>query len=81
MELGLQGKRALVTGSTAGIGLAIAIELAREGAVVWVNGRTGARVEQAVRQVEAAAGASSRVAGVVADLATAEGAARAISAA
>ena len=40
MELQLQDKRALVTGSTAGIGFAIAAELAREGARVVVNGRT-----------------------------------------
>jgi NAD(P)-dependent dehydrogenase (short-subunit alcohol dehydrogenase family) len=81
MDLGLQGKRALVTGSTAGIGFATAVELAREGAAVWVNGRTEARVEAAVRQVQAACGASSQVRGVAADLATAEGAARVISAA
>jgi NAD(P)-dependent dehydrogenase (short-subunit alcohol dehydrogenase family) len=39
MDLKLKGKRALVTGSTAGIGAAIAGDLAREGAHVIVNGR------------------------------------------
>ena len=47
MELELKGKRALVTGSTAGIGLAIAQGLAK-GAAVIVNGRTEKRVEQAL---------------------------------
>lgn len=41
MDLGLQGKTAVVTGSTAGIGLAIATALAEEGSTVVVNGRTG----------------------------------------
>jgi NAD(P)-dependent dehydrogenase (short-subunit alcohol dehydrogenase family) len=40
MNLHLKGKRALVTGSTAGIGFAIAAGLAREGVHVLVNGRT-----------------------------------------
>ena len=40
MDLRLDGKLALVTGSTAGIGLAIATALAREGARVIVNGRS-----------------------------------------
>jgi NAD(P)-dependent dehydrogenase (short-subunit alcohol dehydrogenase family) len=40
MDLELKGKIALVTGSTAGIGLAIAKRLAREGAEVIVNGRS-----------------------------------------
>ncbi len=62
-----------MTGSTAGIGLAVAAELAAEGARVVVNGRTRARVEAALRAVrEHAPGAS--VAGVAADLGTAEGA-------
>ena len=39
MDLHLEGKLALVSGSTAGIGLAIAAALAREGARVIVNGR------------------------------------------
>jgi NAD(P)-dependent dehydrogenase (short-subunit alcohol dehydrogenase family) len=40
MDLGLDGKRALITGSTAGIGFATAEAFAREGAHVIVNGRT-----------------------------------------
>ena len=54
MDLELEGKLALVTGSTAGIGLAIASGLAREGARVIVNGRTEARVESARRSLLAA---------------------------
>ena len=72
MDLGLQGKRALVTGSTAGIGLASARLLAAEGAAVVVNGRTDARVSAAVAAVrEAIPGADVR--GVAADLSTAGG--------
>jgi NAD(P)-dependent dehydrogenase (short-subunit alcohol dehydrogenase family) len=74
MDLKLRGKRALVSGSTAGIGLAIAVMLAREGAAVLVNGRTKQRVDAAVQAVrEEASGAD--VTGVAADLGTAQGAA------
>ena len=48
MDLQLNNKTALVTGSTAGIGLAIAEGLAREGATVWINGRTQPRVDGGV---------------------------------
>ena len=51
MDLQLQNKTALVTGSTAGIGFAIAKALAREGAAVIVNGRTEERVAEAIRQI------------------------------
>jgi NADP-dependent 3-hydroxy acid dehydrogenase YdfG len=54
MDLQLVGKTALVSGSTAGIGLAIANGLAQEGATVYVNGRTEPRVKQAMAEVEAA---------------------------
>ncbi len=56
MDLQLKGKTALVTGSTAGIGLAIAAALAAEGARVIVNGRTQARVDHAVPSSGAAEG-------------------------
>lgn len=73
MDLHLRGKRAVVTGSTAGIGLAIAVALAEEGARVVLNGRTAARVEEALRVVrERVPGA--QVEGVAADLATDAGA-------
>jgi NAD(P)-dependent dehydrogenase (short-subunit alcohol dehydrogenase family) len=51
MDLLLDGKLALVTGSTAGIGLAIAEGLAREKATVIVNGRTKPRVADAVAAI------------------------------
>jgi len=51
MNLRLQGKLAVVIGSTAGIGLAIATALAEEGAAVIVNGRTEARVSAAVERI------------------------------
>ena len=57
MDLGLKGKLALVSGSTAGIGQAIAQVLAEEGARVIVNGRTPQAVENAVATLKAAAGA------------------------
>jgi NAD(P)-dependent dehydrogenase (short-subunit alcohol dehydrogenase family) len=54
MDLGLKDKLALVSGSTAGIGFAIAASLAREGAKVIVNGRTQSAVAEAVAQIRAA---------------------------
>ncbi len=51
MDLQLAGKTAIVTGSTAGIGLAIASLLAVEGAVVTINGRTRQRVDEAVSHI------------------------------
>lgn len=53
MDLGISGKRALVTGSTAGIGFATARLLAQEGAAVWINGRTKERVEEAIAAIRA----------------------------
>jgi NAD(P)-dependent dehydrogenase (short-subunit alcohol dehydrogenase family) len=72
MDLQLRGKRALVSGSTAGIGLAVATALAREGAAVTVNGRTRPRVDAAAAEVRRAAPGAA-VSGVAADLSTAEG--------
>ena len=73
MDLQLRDKTALVTGSTAGIGFAIAQWLAEEDARVIVNGRTEQRVEQAIAKLEA-----QRVKGLTADLGTAAGVAEAI---
>src|SRR5437762_1485620 len=72
MDLQLQRKRALVPGSTAGIGLAIARGLAREGAGVIINGRTAQRVDQSVAALNKA-GVSGKVEGLAADLGTADG--------
>lgn len=73
MDLQLEGKRAVVTGSTAGIGFAIAQALAREGALVVVNGRTRERV-QAAREAIARVVPGARTEGLAADLTTAAGA-------
>ncbi|MGA9855784.1 MAG: SDR family oxidoreductase [Gammaproteobacteria bacterium] len=51
MKLGLEGKTALVTGSTAGIGFATAVRLAEEGAAVVINGRTDLRVAKAAAEI------------------------------
>ncbi len=51
MDLELKGKKALVSGSTAGIGFAIASGLAREGVSVIVNGRTEERVHAAIAKI------------------------------
>ncbi|WP_424980655.1 SDR family oxidoreductase [Leisingera sp. S232] len=50
-QFSLQGRRALVTGSTDGLGLAAARLLAEAGAEVWINGRSRERVEQALAQM------------------------------
>ncbi len=72
MDLQLKGQHALVTGSTAGIGYAIAHALAAEGATVTVNGRSDASVEKALARLRAELpGANLR--GIAADAATAEG--------
>ena len=72
MDLGLKGKRALVTGSTAGIGFAAAVALAREGAMVVVNGRTKERVDDAVERLKAEVPGAA-VAGIAQDLSGAKG--------
>jgi NAD(P)-dependent dehydrogenase (short-subunit alcohol dehydrogenase family) len=72
MNLGLQGKIAVVSGSTAGIGLAIAVALAAEGARVIINGRTEERVNAALGKIrERVPNADLR--GVAADLGSASG--------
>ncbi len=74
MDLQLKGRRALVTGSTSGIGFAIAKGLAAEGARVTITGRKQASVDEAMAAIRSdIAGAS--LDGVAADCATAEGAA------
>lgn len=75
MLIDLTGKTAIVTGSTEGIGFAIARQLASSGAAVVLNGRTATKVDQAVRRLEDA-GAALSVRGVAADVATADGCAR-----
>jgi NAD(P)-dependent dehydrogenase (short-subunit alcohol dehydrogenase family) len=70
MKIDLSGKTALVTGSTAGIGHAIAKGLAGAGASVVINGRGQDKVNAAVRKLE---GTGAKVRGIAADVSTAAG--------
>src|SRR5580658_9521491 len=72
MDLQLQNKRALVSGSSAGIGLAIAQSLAAEGASVFINGRSQERLEAAAKKIRSS-GAKGEVTISTADLATRAG--------
>jgi NAD(P)-dependent dehydrogenase (short-subunit alcohol dehydrogenase family) len=72
MIIDLSGKTAVVTGSTGGIGLAIATGLAKAGAQVVIAGREQARVDAALAQLRQASGRED-ARGVVCDAGTAEG--------
>jgi NAD(P)-dependent dehydrogenase (short-subunit alcohol dehydrogenase family) len=72
MDLQLTNKTALVTGSTAGIGFAIASLLAQEGASVVVNGRSQQRVDDALQRIRSE-NKNAQVTGIAADLGTKEG--------
>ncbi len=72
MDLQLTNKKAMVTGSTSGIGFAIASLLAEEGATVVVNGRSQGRVDQAVERIQKER-KNREVTGVAADAGTKEG--------
>jgi NAD(P)-dependent dehydrogenase (short-subunit alcohol dehydrogenase family) len=70
MDLQLKGKKALVTGSTQGIGFAIALQLLQEGATVVINGRSTERINEAITKLKAAV-PGANVTGVAADFANA----------
>jgi NAD(P)-dependent dehydrogenase (short-subunit alcohol dehydrogenase family) len=72
MDLQLNGKAALVTGSTAGIGFATARGLAAEGASVIVNGRTQERVNAAIADIRKSH-PGAKISGVATDVSTAAG--------
>ena len=72
MNLELNGKLALVTGSTAGIGYAIAEGLAREGAHVVINGRTKDRVQKALQSIRTSH-PQAKLEALAADLGNADG--------
>lgn len=74
MKIELNGKKALVTGSSGGIGLAIAIGLAEAGAQVVLHGRSADKLAQAAQAVARKA-PGAQVSTVQADVATADGAA------
>ncbi len=70
MDLGIAGRKALVCASSRGLGLACATSLAREGCIVFINGRTRDALDAAAASIEKVGG---RPQGIVADLASEEG--------
>lgn len=72
MQIDLSGKHAIITGSTAGIGFAIAEGLANAGAEVVITGRTQQRVDDAIATLKQHA-PNAKATGVAADLGTADG--------
>ena len=79
MDLQLAGKKVLVTGSTAGIGFAAALEFAAEGASVVINGRTQERVDRAVAEIRKQH-RGAQVSGVASDVSNAAGCAKLVEA-
>ena len=77
MDLQLQNKSALVTGSTAGIGFSIAQKLSLEDVKVFINGRTEERVHQAMEQIKQT-NPQAKLYAAIADVSTAEGVKRLI---
>jgi NAD(P)-dependent dehydrogenase (short-subunit alcohol dehydrogenase family) len=75
MNLQLHNKSVFVSGSTAGIGYAIAKGFAQEGAIVYVNGRSAAKTEEAVQRIRTEV-PNAQVKGIAADLSTEAGAAQ-----
>lgn len=75
MDLKIDARKALVTASSGGIGQSIAQSLAREGAVVYVNGRTASSVDKAMKAIGEAV-PEARLEALVADNGTAEGCAK-----
>jgi 3-oxoacyl-[acyl-carrier protein] reductase len=71
MDLGIRGRKAIVNGGSAGLGLGTALALAHEGVDVYISARNEARLNEACESIRRATGA--RVESVVADHASAEG--------
>ena len=78
MDLQLSGKVAIVTGSSRGIGLAIARSLAHEGCRICVCARTTSRLDETARELGAVTGRTGDVLAVTADLSTPDGVQRVI---
>src|SRR5690606_41023074 len=70
MDLGLKGKNAAITGSSQGLGFAIAAALAKEGCNVALSARGRERLDKAVADLQAL---DVKACGIVADLATEDG--------
>src|SRR5471032_2698191 len=78
MDLGIKGRKAIVCGSSRGLGKACALALAREGCSVFINGLAKERLEAAAQEIRAQTGAS--VTPVQADINTEEGRAKLVAA-